>query len=133
MASKGHAEHTQASDTQAGFSGAMPRPIRVVMIGAGSSFTPRLANDLLLIPGADRGVLGLVDTDRNAATIILDTYGIVRMVQNGYFMAMPGQRLVDGIVDDLEDHVVQAGPVIRVPYVHTRTFADGIQAFENLN
>lgn len=63
-ASKGHAEHTQASDTQVGFPGAMPRPIRVVMIGAGSSFTPRLTNDLLLIPGADRGVIALVDVDR---------------------------------------------------------------------
>lgn len=63
-ASKGHAEHTQASDSQKGFPGPMPRPIRVVMIGAGSNFTPRLMNDLLLIPGADRGVIALVDIDR---------------------------------------------------------------------
>jgi alpha-galactosidase len=33
------------------------------MLGAGSGFTPRLVNDVLLIPGAERGEIALVDVD----------------------------------------------------------------------
>jgi alpha-galactosidase len=35
------------------------------MLGAGSMFTPRLANDLLRIPGEKGGTIGLVDIDRS--------------------------------------------------------------------
>ncbi|MCC7207828.1 MAG: alpha-glucosidase/alpha-galactosidase [Anaerolineae bacterium] len=41
----------------------MPRPIKVTMIGAGSGFTPRLMNDILRIPGAERGEIALCDID----------------------------------------------------------------------
>jgi alpha-galactosidase len=42
----------------------MPRPIKITMMGAGSGFTPRLMNDVMRIPGADRGHIALVDIDR---------------------------------------------------------------------
>lgn len=61
--SKGHSEHTQAAGSAAGLAGAMPRPINLTMLGAGSGFTPRLVNDVLMIPGAGRGEIRLVDTD----------------------------------------------------------------------
>lgn len=61
--SKGHAEHTKAADDPRGLPGAMPRPIKVTMIGAGSGFTPRLMNDILRIPGAERGEIALCDID----------------------------------------------------------------------
>ena len=48
-------------------------------------------------------------------------------------VGMAGQRLVDGVVDDLIDHVVQARAVIGVADIHARPLADGIQAFENLD
>jgi len=34
-----------------------------------------------------------------------------------------GQRLVDGVVDDLVDHVMQAGTVIGVADIHARPLA----------
>lgn len=38
------------------------------MLGAGSSFTPRLVNDVLRIPGEAGGVIGLVDVDHARLT-----------------------------------------------------------------
>ncbi len=46
---------------------------------------------------------------------------------------MPGQRLVDGIVDDLVDHVVQARAVIGVADIHAGALADGVEALEHLD
>jgi len=66
--SKGHSEHTKSADQQIGLPGKMTRPIKVLMLGAGSGFTPRLMNDLLLIPGAARGEIALVDIDENRMT-----------------------------------------------------------------
>jgi alpha-galactosidase len=62
---KGHTEHTKAADPQLGLSGKFHRPIKITMLGAGSGFTPRLMNDVLLIPGADRGEIALVDIDKS--------------------------------------------------------------------
>ena len=44
-------------------------------------------------------------------------------------VAVAGQGLVDGVVDDFEHHVVQAAAVIGVADVHARPFAYGIEAF----
>ena len=48
-------------------------------------------------------------------------------------VAVAGQGLVDGVVDDLEDHVVQAGAVGGVADVHAGPLAHGLQAFELLD
>jgi alpha-galactosidase len=61
---KGHAAHMQAADEQRGLRGEMLQPIKITLLGAGSAFTPVLLNDVLRIPGADRGVIALVDIDR---------------------------------------------------------------------
>ncbi len=61
--SVGHAAHTKPADDPKGLSGKIGRPFKVTMIGAGSGFTPRLMNDILRIPGADRGEIALVDID----------------------------------------------------------------------
>ena len=61
--SKGHVEHMKAADTQVGLPGKMLRPIKVTLFGAGSAFTPTLLNDVLRIPGNDRGEIALVDID----------------------------------------------------------------------
>ena len=61
---QGHAAHTQDA-AQRGLPGFMARPIKITMLGAGSGFTPRLVNDVLRIPGAQRGgTIALVDIDR---------------------------------------------------------------------
>jgi hypothetical protein len=43
------------------------------------------------------------------------------------------QRLVDGVVDDLVDHVVQARAVIGVADIHAGALAHRLQALENLD
>ncbi len=72
----GHAEHTEKADLS-GLSGQIERPIKLTMLGAGSGFTPRLVNDVFLIPGADRGEVALVDIDRNR---LLTMYKIVKLL-----------------------------------------------------
>jgi alpha-galactosidase len=59
---QGHAAHTKSADVL-GLPGTMPRPIKVVMLGAGSGFTPRLASDLIQTPGHCGGEIALIDID----------------------------------------------------------------------
>ena len=44
--------------------------------------------------------------------------------------AVPGQRLVDGVVDHLVHEVVQP-PLTGRPDVHAGPFADGVESLEN--
>ena len=44
-------------------------------------------------------------------------------------VAMTGQSFVDGVVDDLENHVVQTGAVIGVTDVHSGSFSDCVEPF----
>jgi alpha-galactosidase len=62
--STGHAAHSKAADSQLGLPGAMPRPIVITVLGAGSMFTPTLLRDVLCIPAAERGEIRLVDIDQ---------------------------------------------------------------------
>lgn len=57
-----HADHVKP-DSRTGLPGQMPRPIRIVMIGAGSFFTYSILKDILLIPDNKGGELRLVDID----------------------------------------------------------------------
>lgn len=58
----GSAAHTRAA-AELGLVGRMPRPIKLVFLGAGSAFAPRLLNDLMRIPGNAGGTIALVDID----------------------------------------------------------------------
>ena len=58
----GHAEHTKSARATS-LPGAMGRPIKITMLGAGSGFTPRLMNDILRIPNQEGGTIALVDID----------------------------------------------------------------------
>ena len=51
------------SENQAGLPGRMSSPINVVIVGAGSHFTPKLAADILAIPNSAGGQLRLCDID----------------------------------------------------------------------
>lgn len=59
---EGHKSHTQSAESK-GLPGVLPRPLKVTLLGAGSGFTPRVANDLLRIPGQQGGTIALVDID----------------------------------------------------------------------
>jgi hypothetical protein len=48
--------------------------------------------------------------------------------RNGNQAAETRQRLVDRVVDDLENHVMQAGAIIGVTDVHARSFPNGFKA-----
>ncbi len=64
MTTEGHAAHIQAAERR-GLPGAMPRPVTVTMLGAGSMFTPELSKDLFLIPEHAGGTIALVDIDEH--------------------------------------------------------------------
>ena len=57
----------------------------------------------------------------------------VGVERHRHLVGMAGQRLVDGVVDDLVDHVVQAGAVVGVADIHARPLAHGVEALEDLD
>ena len=64
-----------------------------------------------------------MDVGRNAAAVVRDGHGLIGVDGDDDAVAMAGQRLVDGVIHDLENHVVQAGAVIGVTDVHAGSFA----------
>src|SRR5690606_31661431 len=74
-----------------------------------------------------------LDLDRDAPTVVADRDRIVRVDGDDDLVAMPRERFVDGVVDDFEHQVVQAGPVGGIPDVHARALSDRLQAFEDLD
>ena len=79
-----------------------------------------------------RLVLGGVHVDRDAATVVPDRAGAVRVERDLHARAIAGHRLVDRIVHDLVDAVVVAA-LDRVADVHRRALADRLHALENLD
>ena len=73
-----------------------------------------------------------VDAGRHAAAVVCHADGIVGMDGYGDFVAMSGERFVNGVVEHLEHHVVQAAAVLRVADIHTGAFAYRFQAFQHL-
>ena len=60
-------------------------------------------------------------------------HGAVRIERDGDLRGVAGERLVDRVVDDLVDHVMQAGAVIGVADIHAGTLAHGVEALEDLD
>ena len=71
--------------------------------------------------------------DGDAAAVVLDGDRTVEVNHRVDAIAEAGQRLVDGVVDDLVDHVVETRPVVGVSDVHPGALANGVQAFEDLD
>ena len=74
----------------------------------------------------------VVDADRHAAAVILNRHGIILMHRDFNMIADSGQGLVDRIVDDLIDQMMKASDT-GCADIHTGTFANGFQTFQNLN
>jgi len=74
-----------------------------------------------------------VDVHGNAATIVADGNGLIGMDGHPDILAIACQRLVDGVVDHLEDHVMQAGAIVGIADVHTGALANRIQSLEDLD
>ena len=73
-----------------------------------------------------------VDAGGHTAPVVCHADGIVGMDGYGDFVAMSGERFVNGVVEHLEHHVVQAAAVLRVADIHTGAFAYRFQAFQHL-
>src|SRR5205085_8058561 len=76
-------------------------------------------------------VLGML-VDRDAPAVVRHTHGAVGAQRHLDPRAVPGHRLVDGVVDDLPDQVVEAARARR-PDVHTGPLAHGIETLEHLD
>ncbi|MNE63026.1 hypothetical protein D3C80_1583500 [compost metagenome] len=75
----------------------------------------------------------LVDIHRNAAAVVAYGDRLIGVNGDADFAAETRQRLVDGVVHYLEDHVVQTGTVVRVADVHARTLAYRVQSLQHLD
>ena len=60
-------------------------------------------------------------------------HGAVGIERHDDLGGVAGQRLVDGVVDHLVDHVVQARAVVGVADIHARPLAHGVEALEDLD
>ena len=75
----------------------------------------------------------LVDVGRDAAAVVAHGAGAVGIERDDDFLGEAGQRFVDGVVDDLVDHVMQARAVVGVADIHARPLAHGIEPLEHLD
>ena len=73
-----------------------------------------------------------MDVDRDAATVVDDLDAAVGEHRDDDPVAVAGQRLVDGVVDDLPHQVVQAALAGRAD-VHARALAHRLEALEDLD
>ena len=80
-----------------------------------------------------RAVFFRVDVGRDAAAVVDHRHRLVRVDRHDDAVAVARQRLVDRVVDDLENHVVKARAVIGVADVHAGPFADGLEALQHLD
>ena len=80
---------------------------------------------------AERPSSGWISTG-NAAAVVADGYGFVGVDDHLDPGAVTGQRLVDGVVDHLENHVMQASAVIGVTDVHAGSLAHCIKTRKTL-
>jgi hypothetical protein len=74
--------------------------------------------------------LGLDDVDRDAAAVVEHPDTAVGQQRHLDGVAVPGQGLVDGVVDHLVDQVVQPA-LTGGADVHARTLADRVEPLEN--
>jgi hypothetical protein len=77
--------------------------------------------------------LVFVDIHGDAAAVVDDTDRLILVDDDVNLAAVPGEGFVDGVVDGLEHHMVQSGPVVGVSDVHSRPLSYRVQALENLD
>ena len=78
-------------------------------------------------------LLLLVEVGGNAAAVVDHgdgAVGIERHIDEGRVV---GERFVDGVIDDLVDHVVQARAIVGVADIHAGPLAHGVEALEDLD
>ena len=79
-----------------------------------------------------RQLLGGVDVNGNAAAVVDHGDAVVDVDGDLDAVALAGERLVDGVVDDLIDEMMET-PLGGVSDVHAGALPDGFQPLENLD
>ena len=74
-----------------------------------------------------------LDAGLDAATVVGDGDGVVRVDGDVDVGAVTGQRFIDGVVQHFKYAVVQTGTVRRITNVHTWALAHCFQPFEDLD
>src|SRR5690606_35268256 len=69
--------------------------------------------------------------DGNAAAVVGNRHRAVAVQRHLDDVAVTRQRLVDGVVDDLVDHMVQARAVVGVADVHAGALAHRVEPAQN--
>jgi hypothetical protein len=80
-----------------------------------------------------RHAFALVNVGGNAAAVVAHRARAIGVQRDHHFLGEAGERLVDRVVDDLVDHVVEAGAVVGVADIHARPLAHRIEALEDLD
>ncbi len=75
----------------------------------------------------------LVNCGRDAAAIVLDRHRPFGIERHRDDVAIARERLVDGVVHHLIDHVMETGAVIGVADIHPGPLAHGVQALQHLD
>jgi hypothetical protein len=70
------------------------------------------------------------DVNRDSRAPVPHRDGVVRVEDYLDAVVATGERLVDGVVDDLEDEMMEAARPSR-PDVHPRSLANRLEAFQN--
>ena len=86
-----------------------------------------------MITSAAETPSSLVEVGGNAAAVVAHGDGAVGIEHHFDGGGVAGERFVDGVVDDLVDHVVQARAVVGVADVHAGPLAHGVEALEDLD
>ena len=75
----------------------------------------------------------LVNVGRNAAAVVAHGARAVGIERYDDFLGEADERFVDGVIDDLVDHVMQPRAVIGVADIHAGPLAHGIEPLEHLD
>ena len=78
-------------------------------------------------------VVVVLDAGGDAAAVVAHRGRAVGVKRDEAFLGVAGEHLVDGVIDDLVDHVVQARAVIGVADVHAGPLAHGVEPLEHLD
>ncbi len=109
----GHAAHTQDARERS-LPGRFQRPIKITVTGAGSGFTPRVLNDVLLTPGEAGGTIALVDIDtarlRTMARLIRKLLAQLGKQEHWKVVASEDRRKVLAGTDYLINCIEVSGP-----------------------
>jgi hypothetical protein len=74
-----------------------------------------------------------MDIHRNSTAVVLDRHRLVGVNGDRDVGAVTGERFVDGVIEDLKHHVVEARSVVGVADVHAGPLADGVEALQDFD